>query len=57
MHVVGRWTSFAEVAGVGRGGLTRTCTTKHALEDCQTLIVGDDLFQTDGGNVQLRARC
>ena len=56
VHVVGRRTGLAEVARKRRRGLTRTCSAEHALEDGQTLVVGNDFLQADGGDVQARTR-
>ena len=53
VHLVSCRTSFTEVAGVGGCGLTRAGSAEHALEDGQALVVGDDLLQSDGGDVQL----
>ena len=56
VHVVSCWTCLAEVAGICCRGLARTGAAKHTLEDGQTLVVGDNLFQTNGGNVEARTR-
>ena len=55
--MVGRGTSLAEVRRVGRRGLSCAGTAQHALEDSQTLIVRDNLFQSDGGDVQTWTAC
>ena len=52
---MGRRTGFAEVAREGRRGLACSCTAEHTLEDGQTVVVGDDLLQADGGDVQFGA--
>ena len=54
VHMMSRGTGLAEMRCIGRGWLPRTSTTEHALEDGKTLVVGDDFFQSDGGDVQLR---
>ena len=55
VHGLGRGARLAEVGGVGGGGLSGAGTAEHALEHGQAVVVGDDLLQADGGNVELRA--
>ena len=55
VHVVSRRAGLAEMTRIGRRGLPRSCTAEHTLENGQTLVVGNDLFQADGGDMQLRA--
>ena len=54
MHRSGRRTGLAEVRGVGGRRLTGAGTTKHALEDGQTVVVRNDFLQADGGDMELR---
>ena len=49
------YAGLAEVAGIGRGGLSRAGTAEHTLEHGEAVVVRDDLLQTDGGDVELRA--
>ena len=55
VHRVRCRTSLTEMRSVSRGRLTCTSATKHALEDGQTVVVGDDLLQTDGCYMQFQA--
>ena len=54
---MGRGAGLAEMARIRCRWLTSSCTTEHALENGKTLVVGNDLFQPDGGNVQFRTTC
>ena len=41
---------------VGGRGLSRASTAEHALEDGQTIVVRDNLLQSDRGDVQFGTR-
>ena len=56
VHLVGSGTCLAEMTCKRGGGLTCARTAEHALEHGQAVVVGDDLLQTDGGNVEFRTR-
>ena len=55
VHRMGCRTSLAEVRGKGCRRLSCASSAEHALEHGQTVVVGDDLLQTDGCDVQLGA--
>ena len=56
VHGMSRRAGLAEVTRIGCGRLTGSCTAEHTLEDCQTIVIRDDLLQSDGGDVQFGTR-
>ena len=54
VHRLGRRTGLAEMGGEGGCRLTRAGAAEHPLEHGEALVVGDDLLQTDGGDMQFR---
>ena len=57
MHRIRSWSGLAEMRGESGCRLTCACSAEHALEDGQTVVVGDDFLQSDGGDVKLRTTC
>ncbi len=50
------WTCLAEVRRIDRGGLACSMTSEETLEDSHCLVVGNDLLQANGNDVQLGNR-
>ena len=50
------WTCLAEVRRIDRGGLACAMASEKTLEDAHCLVVGNDLLQADGNDVQFGNR-